>query len=113
MSTTSPMSALQMLAVGPDEGEVRLDRWFKRHFPELSHGRLEKMLRKGQVRVDGAKVKASHRLQPGQEVRVPPLDAPAPRKKRPPQAVSEQDTKELRQRILHQDTSVLVLDKPA
>ncbi len=113
MSTTSPMSALQMLAVGPDEGEVRLDRWFKRHFPELSHGWLEKMLRKGQVRVDGAKVKASHRLQPGQEVRVPPLDAPAPRKKRPPQAVSEQDTKELRQRILHQDTSVLVLDKPA
>ena len=46
MSTTSRMSALQMLAVGPDEGEVRLDRWFKRQFPELSHGRLEKMLRK-------------------------------------------------------------------
>jgi 23S rRNA pseudouridine955/2504/2580 synthase len=105
------MSAVQMVEVDPDEGEVRLDRWFRRRYPELSHGRLEKMLRKGQVRVDGAKVKAGHRLTPGQMVRVPPLEAPKPKKPRP--KVAEQDAKELRGRILHRDPSVLVLDKPA
>ncbi|MBT7757997.1 MAG: hypothetical protein HN732_11765, partial [Rhodospirillaceae bacterium] len=112
------MSEVQMVEVDMDEGEVRLDRWFRRHFPELSHGRLEKMLRKGQVRVDGAKVKAGHRLLPGQMVRVPPLEAQAakPARKRPnnqQKTVSEQDAKELLGRILHQDRSVLVLDKPA
>ena len=110
------MSEVQMVAVTADEGEVRVDRWFRRHYPKLSHGRLEKMLRKGQVRVDGAKVKASHRLTPGQTVRIPPLGTPTtPRKvyHKPNAKVSEQDAKELRGRILHQDPSVLVLDKPS
>ena len=109
------MSTVQMIEVDGDDGEVRLDRWFRRHFPALSHGRLEKMLRKGQVRVDGARVKAGHRLAPGQMVRVPPLDAPKV-KARPKAAgnkVSSHDAKELRQRILHQDQAVIVLDKPA
>ncbi len=107
------MSAVQMMTVNEDEGDLRLDRWFSRHFPGLTHGRLEKMLRKGQVRVDGDKVKASHRLAPGQMVRVPPLNAPPPPRKRREDKVSEQDAKELRQRILHRDASVLVIDKPA
>ncbi|MBT3330837.1 MAG: RluA family pseudouridine synthase [Rhodospirillaceae bacterium] len=107
------MSEIQMVPVGEDEGEVRLDRWFKRHYPTLSHGRLEKMLRKGQVRVDGDKVKAGHRLTPGQMVRIPPLDTPPPPKKRNRDKVSDQDAKEIRNTILHQDKSVLVIDKPA
>jgi|TARA_B100002003_G_scaffold196799_1_gene187073 23S rRNA pseudouridine955/2504/2580 synthase len=105
------VSAVQLVTVDENEGEVRLDRWFRRRFPELSHGRLEKMLRRGQVRVDGAKVKAGHRLQPGQMVRVPPLDSPAPKRRQ--DKVSDQDAKELRQRILHQDAALLVIDKPA
>ncbi|HLB06739.1 MAG TPA: RluA family pseudouridine synthase, partial [Alphaproteobacteria bacterium] len=48
--------------VAPDEADLRLDRWFKRHFPGLAHGRLEKFLRTGQVRVDGHRAKARHRL---------------------------------------------------
>ena len=109
------MSPVQTLTVGEDEGEIRLDRWFRRRFPELSHGRLEKILRKGEVRVDGGKVKAGHRLKPGQMVRVPPLDTPPParRSSRRQGQASEQDGKELLQRILHRDQSVLVLDKPA
>ena len=110
------MSTVQLVAVDENEGKVRLDRWFRRRFPELSHGRLEKMLRTGQVRVDGSKVKAGHRLQPGQMVRVPPLDTPPPLRgralKRREDKVSEQDAKELRQRLLHRDVSVLVIDKP-
>ncbi len=67
------MSGVQKISVAEDDADVRLDRWFKRHFPELSHGGLEKLLRKGQVRVDGARAKSNQRIQPGQIVRVPPL----------------------------------------
>ena len=54
---------------------MRLDRWFKAHFPDLAFSHLQKLLRSGQVRVDGGRVKSSTRLEPGQSVRVPPMGA--------------------------------------
>jgi 23S rRNA pseudouridine955/2504/2580 synthase len=69
--------AVQTVAVSPDDGELRLDRWFRQRFPGLTHGRLEKLLRTGQVRVDGKRAKAAQRLEPGQLVRIPPLDEAA------------------------------------
>ena len=57
---------------------MRLDRWFKSHYADLPHSRLEKLLRTGQVRVDGGRAKASMRLAAGQSVRVPPLPATTP-----------------------------------
>ena len=79
------MTQVQSLAVADDEAELRLDRWFRRRFPTLPHGRLEKLLRTGQVRVDGGRVKSNHRLEPGQVIRVPPLGdtTPAGAKKKP------------------------------
>lgn len=65
--------AVALKTVGEDEAGMRLDRWFKAHFPDLSFGHLQKLVRTGQVRVDGARVKTSTRLDPGQTVRVPPL----------------------------------------
>ena len=70
------MSGVQRLTVGPDEAEQRLDRWFRRQFPQVTQGRLEKLCRKGEVRVDGGRVKTSTRIAPGQVVRVPPLPEP-------------------------------------
>ncbi|MSP49296.1 MAG: RluA family pseudouridine synthase [Alphaproteobacteria bacterium] len=99
--------------VAAEEVDLRLDRWFKRHFPTLGHGRLEKLLRTGQVRVDGKRVKAGQRLEPGQVVRVPPLDIEAPAPKREPSAVEEREAKDLRARVLHKDAEILVIDKPA
>jgi len=55
------------------ETDLRLDRWLARHYPGLTHGRIEKLLRTGQLRVDGARAKANQRLTAGQVVRVPPL----------------------------------------
>ncbi len=75
------MSSVQLLKVTADEGEQRLDRWFKRRFPHVTQGAVEKMCRTGQVRVDGARAKASDRVAEGMEIRVPPLpdpDAPRP-----------------------------------
>ena len=100
--------------VAADEGELRLDRWFRRHFPGLGHGRLEKLLRTGQVRVDGKRAKAGDRVAAGSVIRVPPLgdiETPAP-----PRAAPEprpRDVEQLLKAVLHRDEDVIVLDKPA
>ncbi|GLK85509.1 RluA family pseudouridine synthase [Ancylobacter defluvii] len=66
--------AVETRTVARDEEDMRLDRWFKTHFPDLSFGHLQKLLRSGQVRVDGGRVKSNTRLAAGQSVRIPPLE---------------------------------------
>lgn len=108
------MNQVSQIDVSEEEDGLRLDRWFKRRFPMLTHGRLEKLLRTGQVRVDGARAKANARLATGQVVRVPPLGEDA--EKQAPKAVhapSESDAEYLRSLVIHKDKSVLVLNKPA
>ena len=110
------MIGVQHRTVTDDEAELRLDRWFKRHFPALSHGRLEKLLRKGHVRVDGRRAKSNQRLEPGQELRIPPLpqsDAvERPRVSR--QSEPDRDlVQSLADSILYEDADVLVINKPA
>lgn len=107
------MSGVVTIAVVDAESDLRLDRWFKRHFPQLGHGRLEKLLRTGQVRVDGRRVRASTRLESGQKVRVPPLgDLPPPPVQRPA-IVRPADVRLLEQAILYRDDDVLAINKPA
>lgn len=105
------MTSVQSLTVADGEGELRLDRWFKRHFPELSHGRLEKLLRTGQVRVDGKRATAGARLAPGQVIRVPPLVPTTPKPE--PRPIDEREAAALRRLVLHRDDDVIALDKPA
>ncbi len=112
------MSGVELVEVNVEETGIRLDRWFKRHYPELSHGRLQKLLRTGQVRLDGKRVKASARLEAGRKIRVPPLGGPNHAdhgSKRPLKAMeaSPAEAAELRSRVLHLDDDVIVLDKPA
>ncbi|MGE3143583.1 MAG: pseudouridine synthase, partial [Hyphomonadaceae bacterium] len=104
------MKAVLTIPVSPDDGEVRVDRWFRRHFPKLSQGQIEKLLRTGQVRVDGARVKAADRLTAGQVVRVPPLPDAAPREK---SGVSARHAEFVQSLVLHKDADVIVLNKPA
>ena len=68
----SESARVQTRAVTGDEAGLRLDRWFQRHFPQLSHGALQKLLRTGQVRLDGKRVEGKDRVEPGQTVRLPP-----------------------------------------
>jgi len=100
--------------IATDEADIRLDRWFKRHYPWLGHGKLEKLLRTGQVRVDGGRAKAATRLEAGQSIRIPPLGEPpkAEEKPRPPKA-DPQRIAELQDAVLHMDDAVIVLNKPA
>ena len=105
-------SAVETVTVDGEDGPVRLDRWFKRHYPALAHGRLEKLLRTGQIRVDGKRVKSGDRLMPGQAIRIPPLDAPPSSESAPPRQLLPADEAMLQGAILHQDEAVIVLNKP-
>ncbi len=106
------MSAVQMLTVTEEEGEQRLDRWFKRRFPQLTQGAIEKMCRTGQVRVDGGRAKAADRIVPGMQVRVPPLpDAEAPRPEGAPR-LTNADAKMIQDAVLWMDQHMIVLNKP-
>ena len=91
---------------------MRLDRWFKTHYVALPHSRLEKLLRTGQVRVDGGRAKASTRLVAGQSVRVPPLPVVAP-PPGPKQTLSKADRTFLADITLYEDDDLLILNKPA
>ncbi|MPY76796.1 MAG: RluA family pseudouridine synthase [Alphaproteobacteria bacterium] len=107
------MSGVEIRKVASGEADMRLDRWFRLHFPDLGHGRLQKLLRTGQVRVDGRRAKAGARLEAGAEVRVPPLsDGPPPASPRPKNEPSDADAAFIRSLVLYRDDDVIALDKP-
>jgi 23S rRNA pseudouridine955/2504/2580 synthase len=102
----------ESLTIAEDEADLRLDRWFRRHFPGLQHARLEKLLRTGQVRVDGKRAKANLRLVPGQTIRIPPgIDADAPARSERP-AVREADARFVQALVIHRDPDVIAINKP-
>jgi 23S rRNA pseudouridine955/2504/2580 synthase len=111
--TPAPAPAgVQTIAVVADEDGMRLDRWFRRRFPAVGLSHLNKICRKGEVRVSGKRVEGSDRLKAGDLVRVPPLklDVQAPAVKRP--AANPADAKLIRQITLYEDRKLMVLDKP-
>ena len=106
---------VETVEVKRDEAGMRLDRWFRMHFPAVGHGFLQKLLRSGQVRVDSRRVQANDRLEAGQQVRVPKTVREPPKAKpslQPPPGVSKGDRDTIERMILYEDDHVLVLDKP-
>lgn len=104
----------EAITVGDEEEGMRLDRWFKRRLPALSLAHLNKIVRTGQVRVDGGRVKVSTRLAPGQVVRVPPMrldDLPATASGRDA-AQDLVDRRGIKDMVLFEDRDLLVLNKP-
>jgi len=108
------MNAVEQVEVEVDETGMRVDRWFKARYPGLGFGKLQKLLRSGQVRVDGGRVKSDARLKPGQVVRVPPL---ATDRKGGAETVrtlrGTADEEALGKILLHEDDKVVVFNKPA
>ncbi len=99
--------------IAADEDGIRLDRWFKRRYPALTHGRLEKLLRTGQVRLDGKRAKSADRVAVGQIVRIPPQVANDTVEEKPRPQPRAEDRQLLQDLILYMDKSVIVLNKPA
>ncbi|WP_339325386.1 RluA family pseudouridine synthase [Pararhodospirillum photometricum] len=103
-----------ILTVPPEEAGQRLDRWVRRQMPGLTQGRLEKLLRTGQMRVDGRRATSNLRLEAGQAVRIPPLpdaDTPPPPPTPRPRPVRESEIRALQAAILHSDDHLIVLNK--
>ena len=109
------MAGVEQIAVESGEAGMRLDRWFKSHFPGLSFGHLQKLLRSGQVRIDGGRAKSDTRIEPGQMIRVPPLGVD--RKAAGPVTArtmrGQGDAEVLAQMLIYEDPKVFVFDKPA
>lgn len=111
-----------------DDG-IRLDRWFKRHHPYITHGLLEKSLRKGDIRVDGKKAKASERVKAGQVIGVrgqgpgiskdkifdprSPTPDPRPLFPDPRPLISDDDIRMIQEAVLYKDADVIVINKPS
>ena len=106
---------VETIEVARGEGGLRLDRWFHIHFPDITYGYLQKLLRSGQVRVDSKRVHANARLEAGQQVRVPAVVRQGPKEKpslAPPLGLSKGDRDFIERLILFEDAHVMVLDKP-
>lgn len=97
--------------VTEEEDGVRLDRWLKKHYPDMTFGNLQKILRTGQLRVDGKRAKGEARLVKGQAIRVPPQLATAvPREER---GISKRDTEFVQSLVIYKDEHVIAINKPA
>ncbi len=108
-------AGVQTIAIAADEDGMRLDRWFRRRFPAVGLSHLNKICRKGEVRVNGKRAEGSDRLKADDLVRVPPLkldafEARSPAVKRP--EANPADSKLIRQMTLYEDRKLMVLDKP-
>ncbi|KMK68233.1 RluA family pseudouridine synthase [Puniceibacterium sp. IMCC21224] len=106
------MSRVQTITVGPDDADQRLDRWLRRLFPHIAQTRIEKMCRKGDLRVDGGRVKASTRLATGQSVRIPPLPDPGQIVSGPKTEITSADARMMQDAVLYRDDHVIALNKP-
>jgi 23S rRNA pseudouridine955/2504/2580 synthase len=106
---------VETLRIAEAEAGMRLDRWFRLHFPGIGYTYLQKLLRSGQVRVDARRVQANTRLEAGQQVRVPAvvrLPPKPPPSVQPPLGLSKGDRDLIERAILYEDEHVLVLNKP-
>jgi 23S rRNA pseudouridine955/2504/2580 synthase len=102
--------AESIILTSVDDGQ-RLDRWLKKQFPEVPFSQLQKILRTGQLRIDGKRVKGDARLAEGQEVRIPPqLTMPAPERDK---TISKKDTDFIRGLVVYEDEHLIAINKPA
>ena len=109
----APMpSSVQNVAVTVDEAGMRVDRFFEARFPGLSFSHIQRVIRKGEVRVDGKRTQPKNRLQAGQSVRIPPLHLDAPKPQAGGGEAADKTREFLKSITLHEDADVLVLNKP-
>src|SRR5213083_130584 len=97
--------------VSEDDDGIRLDRWFKRHMPEISFNLVSRWSRTGQLRLNGNKATPGDRVEAGQQIRIPPVDAvparPArPQPKRDP--LTDDEAQFVRDMVIYRDANAFV-----
>jgi 23S rRNA pseudouridine955/2504/2580 synthase len=103
---------VRQFTVGVDDDGIRLDRWFKRHLPQIGFATVSRWARTGQIRVDGKRAKPEDRLATGQQLRVPPGGEPAERKPFERRELSEAEIARAEEMVITQDRAAIVLNKP-
>lgn len=110
-----PHAKVETIRIKEGEADMRLDRWFRMHYPEVGYTYLQKLLRSGQIRINSKRAQANDRLEAGAELRVP-MAVRQPKKAAPslkaPLGVSKGDRDAIEKMILFEDDDVLVLNKP-
>ncbi len=98
-----------------DEQDMRLDRWFKLHYPDVTFGMLQKLLRKGHIRIDGKRAKSNTRVEAEQLIRIPPLNLERRDYSNQKQQaeLSQEDIYYMQNMVLHMDDDLIVLNKPS
>jgi 23S rRNA pseudouridine955/2504/2580 synthase len=105
-------TSVQNVAVTADESGMRVDRFLESRFPGLSFSHIQRVIRKGEVRVDGKRTQPKNRLDAGQTIRIPPLRLDAPKPRAPGDAADDKTREFLKSITLYEDADVLVLNKP-
>ena len=110
------MRAVQHIIIQNEEADQRLDRFLKRKFPALKQSQIEKICRKGEVRIDGGRCKPATRLVQGNELRIPPLKSDENFNKVPfvsQNVISDKNAKMIRDAIIYKDDHLIIINKPA
>lgn len=109
-SRRPPTRAVTYVDIAADQAGQRVDNFILARFRGLPRTRVYRLLRRGEVRVNGGRIGPEHRLQAGDRVRLPPVDLPEPR---PAAAAPDSRLRQLEAAILFENDRLLVLDKPA
>lgn len=111
------MTKVQNIIVKEDDDGIRIDRWFKRYYPDVSHISVEKALRKGQIRVEGKRIKANMRVKTGDEIRVPPLvklpEDVIKKTKSIEKKHSKKDIDLIKKSVIYEDDNLIIINKPS
>jgi 23S rRNA pseudouridine955/2504/2580 synthase len=110
--TGGQASSVRQFTVGDDDEGIRLDRWFKRHLPQIGFATVSRWARTGQLRVDGARADPADRLSAGQVLRVPPGGLTPSAAPRPKADLTEEQRAEAEAMLILRTGSALVLNKP-
>ncbi len=104
---------VQTVVVTADENNMRVDRFLEARFPGLSFSHIQRIVRKGELRVNGKRADSKDRLEEGQSVRIPPLRLDAPKLAASLSETERKTLEQLKAMTLFEDDDVLVLNKPA
>jgi 23S rRNA pseudouridine955/2504/2580 synthase len=105
----------RIFTVDDDDDGIRLDRWFKRHMPEVSFNLVSRWARTGQLRLAGKRAAPGDRIEAGQEIRVPPAETTPARPSRPQpkrERLTEEEVQFVRDMVIYEDANAFVLNKP-
>ena len=105
------MTGVEFAIVDEKDNDIRLDRWFQRHYPDLKHGMLERLMKNKNIKLNKAKTTAGTHVHTGDEIRIPPLNTP--KRDNAPMRLAKKDIQMMQSMVIYKDDEMIILNKPA